>query len=256
MNDVKLIDTNASNAHTFSMCGYKNIKQTGYQKKIEWNIAQFEKGMKYKVLFSEQDGAIGAIEYIPGEFSWRPVNAHGYYFIHCIYIMKKPYKDKSYGVKLLNSCIEDAKAQKKAGVAVLVRKGSWMASKSLFIKMGFKEVEKVEPDFDLLVLTLNDSFPIPSMKDNGFGSSTNDKGLVIYYTDQCPYIAKSVKEITEVARDLFGISANLILIDSHEKAQRSPCAFGTFCITFSGKVVADHPVSSTRFKNIMNKILN
>ncbi|MBT4728779.1 MAG: GNAT family N-acetyltransferase, partial [Bacteroidetes bacterium] len=65
MNEVKLIDTNASNAHTFSMCGYKNIKQTGYQKKIEWNIAQFEKGMKYKVLFSEQDGAIGAIEYIP-----------------------------------------------------------------------------------------------------------------------------------------------------------------------------------------------
>jgi len=256
MNEARIIETDASNIHNFAMCGYKNIKLEGYKRKIEWNKIQFENGMKYKVLYSAENEAVGAIEYIPGEFCWRPVNAHGYLFIHCIYIMKKAYKEKGYGIKLVEACIKDAKLQQKAGVAVIVRKGTWMASKSLFIKKGFEVVAKTDPDFELLALTFNDSSPIPSFKDHGFGNSDNDKGLVIYYSDQCPYTAKAIKEISEIAQDLFGIKASLIHLDSYKKAQKTPCAFGTFCITFSGNVIADHPVSSTRFKNIMNKVLN
>ncbi|MCK4802457.1 YoaP domain-containing protein, partial [bacterium] len=40
-----------------------------------------------------------------------------------------------------------------------------------------------------------------------------------------------------------------------QEAQNSPCPFGTFCIVYNGKVIAHHPVSNTRFVNIMNKIL-
>ena len=256
MSDVRIIDTDVSNIHNFSMCGYKYVKHEGYKRKLAWNKQQFDQGMKYKVLYSKQDGAVGAIEYIPGEFCWRPINAKGYFFIHCIYIMKKLYKELGYGQKLLDACLSDARKQKKAGVAVLVRKGSWMANKSLFIKNRFKVIEKTTPDFELLALKFNDTFPLPSFKDHGFGNSQSDRGLVIYYSDQCPYISKSVKEISEIARDLFGIKASLVHLDSSEKAQQVPSAFGTFCITFSGHVIADHPVSSTRFKNIMNKVLN
>ncbi|MDD4923880.1 MAG: YoaP domain-containing protein [Dehalococcoidales bacterium] len=39
------------------------------------------------------------------------------------------------------------------------------------------------------------------------------------------------------------------------EAQNSPCPFGIFCVLFNGKVVAHHPVSGTRFANIIKKEL-
>jgi hypothetical protein len=44
------------------------------------------------------------------------------------------------------------------------------------------------------------------------------------------------------------------ILEKCEEAQNSPCAFGTFCIVFNGKIIAEHPISNGRFTNIMNKI--
>jgi len=35
------------------------------------------------------------------------------------------------------------------------------------------------------------------------------------------------------------------------RSQQSPCAFETFCIIFKGKILSHHPISNTRFENIM-----
>ncbi|MFP4415629.1 MAG: YoaP domain-containing protein [Chitinivibrionales bacterium] len=37
-------------------------------------------------------------------------------------------------------------------------------------------------------------------------------------------------------------------------AQKSPCAFGTFCILYKGNVISHHPISNTRFANIIKSI--
>lgn len=71
------------------MCGYKKTKNENFRQKLEWTRKRFADGMRYKVLVSEEKGAIGGIEYLPGENAWRPVQASGYMFIHCIYIIKK-----------------------------------------------------------------------------------------------------------------------------------------------------------------------
>jgi hypothetical protein len=47
------------------------------------------------------------------------------------------------------------------------------------------------------------------------------------------------------------IQIKLIETNEAEEAQNTPCAFGTFCIVYKDKVSSCHPVSSTRFKNIM-----
>jgi len=47
----------------------------------------------------------------------------------------------------------------------------------------------------------------------------------------------------------------LITLKTYKEAQESPCPFGTFCILYDGKVIAEHPISNTRFMNIMNKLL-
>jgi len=35
--------------------------------------------------------------------------------------------------------------------------------------------------------------------------------------------------------------------------QHSPCAFGIFCIIYNGEIISYHPISNTRFENIMKK---
>jgi hypothetical protein len=79
---VKIVDTNSDNILEFGICGYRNIKQEGLRRKIEWLKDRFTEGMKIKTLYSDRDGTQGMIEYVPGEYSWRPVEASGYMFIH------------------------------------------------------------------------------------------------------------------------------------------------------------------------------
>jgi hypothetical protein len=66
---------------------------------------------------------------------------------------------------------------------------------------------------------------------------------------------KNVNEISETAEKEYGLKPDLIELKNYKEAQNSPCAFGTFCILYEGKVIAEHPISNKRFTNIMNKIL-
>jgi hypothetical protein len=46
-------------------------------------------------LYSDEDWTQGMIEHIPCEYCWRPVEASGYIFIHCIFVgFKRSYEGK------------------------------------------------------------------------------------------------------------------------------------------------------------------
>ena len=254
---VEIIDTNTDNILKYGVCGYKDIKKAGYPEKIEWLKDRFPEGMKIKTLYSDNDGTQGMIEYIPGEYCWRPVEASGYMFIHCIFSgFKNIYKGKGYGSLLLDECLKDATMGNLHGVAVVTRKGPFMARKELFVKNGFEVVENAPPDFELLVKKFNKNAPAPKFKGKWEERvSQYGEGLTIIRADQCPYTVKNVKEISETAEKTYGIKPNIISLRNCEEAQNSPCAFGTFCIIHHGKAIAYHPISETRFTNIMNKEL-
>lgn len=256
MEGIAIIDTNADNILKYGVCGYKNIKREGYPEKVEWLKDRFPEGMKLKTLYSDEDGTQGMLEYIPGEYCWRPVEASGYMFIHCIFVgFKRAYKRKGYGTLLVEECLKDAEKGNMHGVAVVTRKGSFMAGKEIFVKNGFEVVDKASPDFELLVRKLNKKAPPPKFKgDWGKRLSQYGRGLTIIRADQCPYSVKNVREVSETAEKVYGIKTNIIELKNCQEAQNSPCPFGTFCIVYTGKVVAEAPISNTRFKNIMNKI--
>jgi GNAT superfamily N-acetyltransferase len=256
MNKIEIIDTNADNICEYGFCGYKSIKQEGYKRKIGWLKKRFSEGMKFKVLFSAKDGSVGFIEYIPGKYTWRAVEASGYMVIHCILILYKKYREKGCGTLLLKECLKDAKKEKLHGVAVVTRKGTWMAGKELFLKNGFEIIEEAPPDFELLVKKFSKNAPSPKFKGNWDKRlSKFSKGLTIIRSDQCPYVAKSVKEIIETSQKKYGMKAKMIELKNCRGAQNAPSAYGIFNIVYNGKLVADHPISNTRFTNIMNKIL-
>ena len=256
MAKIKIIDTHADNILEYGVCGYKNIKRPGYPEKIKWLKDRFSEGLKIKTLFSDKDGTQGMIEYMPGQYCWRPVEARGYMFIHCIFLgFKRDYKGKGYGSLLVDECLKETKDENMYGVAVVTRKGSFMAGKELFLKKGFEVVDNAPPDFELLVRKINKNAPTPRFKgDWEKRQSQYNKGLTIIRADQCPYTVKNVNEIIETAEKEYGLKPDLIELKNYKEAQKSPCAFGTFCILYDGKVIAEHPISNKRFTNIMNKI--
>ncbi len=256
MAEIKIIDTHADNILEYGVCGYKNIKRPGYPEKIKWLKDRFSEGLKIKTLFSDKDGTQGMIEYIPGKYCWRPVEAGGYMFIHCIFLgFKRDYKGKGYGSLLVDECLKETKNENMYGVAVVTRKGSFMAGKELFLKKGFEVVDNAPPDFELLARKINKNVPTPRFKgDWEKRQSQYNKGLTIIRANQCPYTVKNVNEIIETAEKEYGLKPDLIELKNYKEAQNSPCAFGTFCILYDGKVIAEHPISNKRFTNIMNKI--
>ncbi|MFZ1291299.1 MAG: YoaP domain-containing protein [Melioribacteraceae bacterium] len=248
--DIEIIDFTPSNIAEYGVCGYKDVtKHLELRRKIDWYKEYYPKGLRIKGIFSKSGGYQGMIEYIPGKYAHRPVNADGYMFIHCIFVgFKNEFKGKGYATLLLLACIKEARTNKMDGIAVVTRKGSFMAKRDIFIKHGFESVDKMMPDFELLALKFNGKTKNPSFRK--FSPQNYSEGLTIFRSAQCPYSVKNVDAIMKTAEKL-KIKANLIDMKDVKDVQNTPCAFGTFCIVKDGEVISHHPISNTRFENIM-----
>jgi hypothetical protein len=257
-NDIRVIDLTPDNIADYGVCGYKDVgKHKELRNKIAWFKEYYPKGLKIKVLFSEKGGYQGMLEYLPGEFAHRPVNASGYMFIHCIFIgFRNEFKGKGYASALIDECIKDAKANDMLGVAVVTRKGAFMADKDIFLKKGFELVDKAKPDFDLLAVKFDQASASPAFRtDMNDNLADYKNGLTIIRSAQCPYTEKNVNAIIESAEKKFKLKANLVDSNDSLSAQKNPCAFGTFCIIYDGEIISYHPISNTRFENIMTQKL-
>ncbi len=254
MAEIEIINGNADNICEYSMCGYKNIEHEGYKRKADWLRKRFSEGMGFKILRSYDGEGVGFIEYTPGEYAWRAVEATGYMLIHCIMIYPKKYKGKSCGSLLLKECIKDARKEKMHGVAVVTSKGTWMAGKELFLRNGFELVDEAPATFELLVKRFKKKAPLPKFKGDWDKKITSyGKGLTIIRSDQCPYIAKFVREIVETAREKYGLDPQMVELTNCKEAQNAPSPYATSGMIYNGRLVADHPISNRRFINIMEK---
>jgi len=251
MTDIEIIDLTPENIADYGVCGYKDAKKhLELRRKIDWFTEYYPKGLRIKVIFSKKGGYQGMLEYIPGKYAHRPVEAEGYMFIHCIFVgFKNEFKGKGYASSLIDECIKDARKANMQGVAVVTRKGPFMAKKDIFLKKSFTLVDEVKPDFELLVLKFNQKAVNPKFKNMSL--EKYKRGLTIIRSAQCPYSVKNVDAILENAKNKLNMKVNLIELKDSNTAQLTPCAFGTFCIIFNGEVISHHPISNTRFTNIM-----
>jgi N-acetylglutamate synthase and related acetyltransferases len=249
--DISIIDLTPENIADYGVCGYSNVeKHVELQRKIDWFKEYYPKGLRIKALISKKGGYQGMLEYIPGRYAHRPVAADVYMFIHCIFVgFKGEFKGKGYASAMLDLCVAEAKEQGMKGVAVVTRKGPFMAKKDIFLKKGFVAVDSARPDFELLALKFDPAAENPKFT---VGPVEGSEGLTVIRSPQCPYSEKNVNEILATAKQM-GLDAKLVDLKDSAAAQRSPCAFGTFCIINDGKIISHHPISNTRFQNIMEK---
>jgi len=254
---IRVTDLTEGNITSLPCCGVQNNQHEGRQAKIKWHRAQVKKGLRAKILSAEADPQFGYMEYIPGQYAWRGVNAKEYMVIHCIWTHYRKYQHKGYAKLLVDDCIRDARNSKMKGVAVVARKKPWLASSELFRKLGFQVVDTAPPDYELLVKKFAKSAPSPAFKKDWEKKLRRyGPGLTIIRSDQCPHIAKFAREISEFAREAYKITPKIVVLKSYRDAQKAPTPYAVFSIIYNGQLLTDHQISKTRFRNIMSKILD
>lgn len=248
MKQLEIIEITGENVEKEGLFCLKNIKNPGFAKKREWLEKQWLVGLKMKMLKVNGETA-GFIEYIPGEFAWRPVNALDYLFIHCMWVYPKKFYKQGLASMLIDHVAEDAKVSGYGGVVVQSSKGSWMTGPAVFEKNGFRTVEKKDR-YELLVLKHR------AVEDPSFISWENNlakyNGLNLIIAYQCPLFAKSLEELSKTASSL-GHELKVHILQSPNEAQQAPSGYGVYSLVYNGKLLVDHYISNTRFKNILTK---
>jgi len=250
----KIVSVNSDNISEYQPVCFLNPKNEGYLKKLEWLKESFSQGLIIKLLYLENEKKCnGFIEYIPGEYAWRAVDAKGYMVIHCIWISPNKHKEKGYGSLLVKECLEDAQKEGKYGVAVVTSEGPFMAGKALFLKNDFNSIAKAKPSYELMIRTIK-SGPLPKFRD-WEKQLSKYQGLNIIYTNQCPWVARSIKELSEISKKK-GLKLKIVVLKNARQAQDAPSIYTAFNLIYNGKLLVDHYISSRRFLNIIDKELN
>jgi len=224
-----------------------NPKNPGFQAKVAWLRNRFAEGLRLLLLRNDQGVPLAFLEYTPGEHAWRPVMAKGWLFVHCLWVYSGGRKVGGLGRRLVRACIKEARDAGAIGVVAVTSDGPWMVGKQVFVKCGFAEVARAGR-FELVAFRLRPG-PLPRFRDVS-ARPVRRRGLEVIYSAQCPMLPKSVHDLSEIAAGL-GLKLRVTELASAHEAQAAPSLYGVFNLLWNGRLLADHYVSGTRFRNIL-----
>lgn len=250
---ITLTKDNIDNEHI--CCAFSDKKcSEGYQMKKEWLRQEFENGYVFRRLDAR---AKVFIEYVPAEKAWVPVDAPDYLMIGCFWVSGQ-YKGQGYAKALLQSAIDDARSQGKRGLVTVVgtTKFHFMSDTKWLLRQGFEIVEKSSTGFSLLALKFEESTPTPSFKDcvkSARGVPQN--GLVVYYTNRCPFTDYYVNGSLWTLAEENGIPLTIIKLETMEQAQVCPSPATIFSVFYNGKfLTTDMSIGTeSKFKKMFQK---
>jgi len=244
MSEIELVTLGTRDLSRIQMfCGHSPTYRKGYNAKLAWIQARLEEGMRYRLLRVRGHNA-GMVESIPGEYAWRGVEAKGYLFIHCFWVIGQN-RGHGYGRQLLEACLEDARGSN--GVALVVSRTHWLPTPKLFLKNGFELADQAPPSFDLLVKRFDPQAPLPRFR---AALAVPPPGLVLYHSDQCPYM-QNMPAIVRQAGEQLGLPVQVIRIENAAQAQASPCPYGVLGILLDGTLVDYRPTGTEKLIRLL-----
>jgi L-amino acid N-acyltransferase YncA len=252
MKSYTILSVTPANVADAGIYCIKDKKSDGAKAKAEWFGKQCNDGLRLKIIVDKNGKQAGFIEYVPSEDAWRPVAAENYFFIHCIALFVKEARHKALGTSLLQACEQDATMNKKSGVCALTSAGAWMASKTLFERNGYAQVDALDR-FELMAKRFNDKSPTPRLV-NWKKQQSKYKGWNLVYANQCPWHKKSVETLKQVAAD-YSVNLNVWELATPKEAQKAPSGFGVYSLIRDGRLLEDHYLSATRFESILKEEL-
>jgi GNAT superfamily N-acetyltransferase len=236
--DTKFITLTKENIGTAHICcafSDKKCKES-YELKKEWLNREFDNGYVFRRL---DERAKVFVEYCPSEKAWMPVEAPNYLMINCFWVSGQ-YKGKGYGKALLQSAVDDAKAQGKDGLSTVVgtAKFHFMSDTKWLLRQGFETVEKLPYGFSLLVSKLNPQAANPRFRDCvTSGECEFRDGIAVYYTNRCPFTEYHVHHSLIETAQKRNLPLKIIKLETMQQAQSSPTPATIFSLFYKGKFV-------------------
>ena len=243
---VKLSHENLDQEHI--CCAISNNKDIQVMSKKNWLKDRMDEGLVF--LKGNVRGKC-FIEYIPAEYAWAPVEAEGYMYIDCLWVSGQ-FKGHGYSNLLLEACIEDSRAKGKKGLVVLSseKKMGFLSDPKYMGYKGFQTADTAEPYFELLYLPFEEGAEIPRFRDTVRRHESLPEGFALYYTDQCPFTAKYVPLLENMAKAR-NAAFQSIHIQTGRDAQNAPSPFTTFSLFYDGQLVTHEILSEKKFAKIL-----
>ena len=218
-------------------CAFSDKKcKTGYELKKNWLKDEFNKGYVFKRL---NERAKVFIEYCPSEMAWAPIDAPNYLFIDCFWVSGK-YKNNGYGKKLLNLALNDAKTQGKDGLVTIAgkKKFHFMSDTKWLLNQGFEITETLPDGFCILVKKIKqDGANVKFAKEVKDGLVEGHKGILIYYSNRCPFTDYYVETALRESTKKRNIPSKIIKLEDMESARTCPSPATIFSMFYNGKFI-------------------
>lgn len=193
------------------------------------------------------------IEYIPAEAAWAPIKADGYMYVDCLWVSGQ-FKGHGYSSLLLDECIRDSREKGMKGLVALSskKKSGFLSDPKYMRYKGFEVADTAEPYFELLYLPFSDESDKPAFAESVKRREPMPNGFSLYYTNQCPFTAKYVPILKQIASER-GADMRVIHIESREQAQSAPSPFTTFSLFYNGDFITHEIQSEKKFERILEE---
>jgi len=246
MEYIRITKDNIDNEH---ICCAMSGKQS--LEKKEWMKKRFDEGL---VFYRSVERGKCFIEYIPAENAWVPIEAAGYLFINCLWIAGSM-KGQGYSNDLMDECIKDANAQGRKGICILSsakKKKEFLSDPKYLAYKGFQIADESDCGVTLMYLPLSEDAVPPKFKECAKHPKISDSGIVIYYTDQCPFTYYWVPRVAEVAKEN-GILLKTVHVTDKETAQNLPAPVINYALFKNGEFVTHAIQTDKKFLEIARK---
>ncbi len=245
---VRITPENLDKEHI--CCAISNNKDCQVMSKKAWLKERLDEGLVF--LKGDVRGKC-FIEYIPAEHAWAPVDADGYMYIDCLWVSGQ-FKGQGNSSLLLEECIRDSEAKGKKGLVVLSskKKLGFLSDPKYLKYKGFETVDTASPYFELMYLPFGKKAEKPRFKQSVKDTVHTDMpgGFALYYSNQCPFTAKYVPILEEMAKAR-GAEFHTIRFESAEQAQSAPSPFTIFTLFCNGEFITHEILSEKKFEKIL-----
>lgn len=246
MEYIQVTKDNIENEHI--CCAISNNNDVQVSSKKSWLSERFDDGLVF--LKSVERGKC-FIEYIPAENAWNPIDAKGYMYIDCLWVSGS-FKGHGYSTDLLEACIADSKKKGKKGLCILssAKKKPFLADPKFLTHKGFSVCDESDNGIQIWHLPFTEKVTPPKFKECAKHPHAEDAGYVLYYTSQCPFNAKYVPVIENLAKEK-SVQFKAIHVQSKKQAQNVPSPITTYALFFNGEYITNEQMNDKRFLKLI-----
>ena len=143
---------------------------------------------------------------------------------------------------------------KKKGLCIsaAAKKKPFLVDPEFLKHKGFTVFNESDNGVLLYYLPFDKDAELPRFRDCAGKPHIEEKGYVLYYTNQCPFNANHVPVIEDIAKER-SIQFKSICLQSREEAQAAPTPITTYAWFPIGNYIKNEQMSDKRFLRLLEK---